>query len=145
MSETITNMSTPKFSFVPERQIGQVSNEGGYSVSIFKSGVLCFSINTLRIYELEGKYIRLFADVEKKAIGWSVVEGKTNLDDINDSRLVKTNASGCAVLGITKLLKKIGIEKETSFFNLPVKVYKSPLNSYDIYYIELKKVVEPKP
>ena len=93
------------------------------------------------IYELEGKYLRLFADVEKKTIGWSIVEGKTDLDVINDARLLKANKGGVGVLGITKLLSRLGIEKRTAFKNLQVKLYKSPLNSYDIWYIKLEKEV----
>ncbi len=134
-------MPAIKFDFVPERQIGKEQAESGYRVTIFKSGVLAFGGHVLDVYELDGKYLRLFADVEKKAIGWSVIEGKTSFDEIDDARILKRNSSGVAILGITKLLKKLGVEKGQLMPNLEVKKYKSALNSYDIYYIELPKEI----
>jgi hypothetical protein len=135
-------MPYPKFSFVPERQLGTEGKDGSYRVSIMKNGVILFSKDTIDVYELDGKHIKMFADLEKKVIGWSIIEGKTHLDDLDNSRIIKRNQSGCAVLGITKILKKMGIEKGTVFHKLEVKKYKSALNTEDIWYIELTKTHE---
>lgn len=133
-------MPAPKFSFVPERQIGKDSDET-YKVSIFKNSALRFPSEIVRVYELKDKYVRLFADLEKKAIGWQIVEGKTDLDTLSDARLMTVRKAGIVVLGIGKLLNKLGFEKGVAFSNLEVKKYKSVLDDRDIWYIELDKKI----
>lgn len=127
---------TPKFSFVPERQIGKDIVET-YTVAIHKGGMLSFPAYAVRVYDLKDKYIRLFADIEKKVIGWSVCEGRTELDVLNDARQIKVQKAGNAVLGITKLLKHLGIPKDSESKHFDVKRYTSPLEANDIWYIKL--------
>lgn len=134
-------MPVIKFSFVPERLINKPIKDASYRVTIFKSGVLCFPSSVVHIYDLEGKYVKMYADVEKKTIGWSIIEGQTSLNDLNGARLIKKLKSGCAVLGIRKLLKSIGIEHGAQFKNLETKIYKSSLNESDIFYIQLTKEI----
>lgn len=137
-------MRTPKFNFIPERQLNKdVESGGAFSVTVTKHNTLLFSKTDVGIYELEGKYVRLFADTEKKTLGWAIVEGKTGLEELNDARLMKVNpTSGIILLGIGRLLKAMGILEVTENMKLPVKTYVSPLQKDKIYYVELKK--EPK-
>lgn len=132
-------MPAPKFNFVPERQIGKESSYGSYRVSIFKNGTIYFKEDVINVYELDGKYMKLFADVDKKIIGWSIIENKTDLSELNEARLMKKNVNGVITITIGKLLKKLGIDKKESFPNLEVKRYKSPLLAHDIFYVELNK------
>jgi hypothetical protein len=101
--------------------------------------MLLFRKDDIKIYDLANKYVRFFADVEKKAIGWSVCEGKTALENLNDARVVNPNKVGCALFGITKLLKHLGFEKGVVFKDLEVKLYKSPLIENDVWYVKLEK------
>lgn len=130
-------MPVPKFSFVPERQLNNETS-GSYNVSIRKNGILYFPSPVVRIYDLDGKYFRFFADISKKTIGWSIIEGKASLDDLVDTRKMVTHEkSGAGLFGIGKILKNLGIPKGTTFDKLEVKCYKSPLHSHDVWYITL--------
>ncbi len=131
-------MPAPKFDFVPEHQLGKTLEDSTYRVTITKAGCLFFSANDVHIYDLDGKYIRLYADVTKQTIGWSILEDKTSLDDLNDSRLLKRNKGGVCLLGITKILNILKVDKGKVFQKLEVKKYISPLQSYPVYYITLK-------
>lgn len=131
-------MPLPKFSFVPERQLSLDVPDPTYKVTISKRGVLVFGKEVLDIYELENKYIRLYADIQKKTIGWSIIEGETNLELLNDARLVKKYTNGCSMIGIGKILRLLSVEKGKIFRDLDVKKYKSPLIGHDIWYIELQ-------
>lgn len=127
---------TPKFSFVPERQLGKDIVES-YKVSINKGGILSFPSSSVSCYDLGGKYIRLFADLEKKVIGWTICEGKTELEVLNDARIMKTQKFGNVNLGITKLLKKLGFPIDKPLGQFEVKKYTSPLEINKIWYIQL--------
>lgn len=133
-------MPLPKFSFVPEKQIGKDIDES-YHVSILRNNVLFFPAEIVRVYDLGGKYIKLFADIEKKSIGWSICEGKTDLDTLNTARLMVVRKSGQVVLGISKILKKFDMLK-TYHPYLEVKKYKSLLDDNDIWYITLTKEIK---
>lgn len=135
-------MPTPKFAFVPERQLGQDPKESGYRVTLMKNGILRFPSDVVNIYDLDGKYIRMFADIQRKAVGWSIIEGKTSLEDIDDARLVKKNVNGGAVISIGRMLKKLGMSKETEFKNLEVNKFKGMLQANDIHYVILEKKAE---
>ena len=127
-----------KFSFVPERQLGEdYGDRTGMTISIYSTGSMIFGSEIIRLYEMDGKYIKLFADVQKRAVGWTIIEGKTDLDSLNDARQIKVTDGGIATVSIGRILKKLGIEKGTKFMHVPVKIYKSLLEVNPIYYIEL--------
>lgn len=131
-------MKTPKFNFVPERQLGEVEANSPFRVSIYKAGTLVFPTDAVDIYELDTKFIRLFADKEKRSIGWSILEGGTNLEELNDARKLVKTANGNIIVSIRKLLNKIGIEDfEDGWKNLNVSIYKSSLHTNDIYHVEI--------
>jgi len=89
------------------------------------------------VWDLEGKLLRLYADKEKKSIGWSVLEQKENFANLEGMRLVKVNTNGVAVFGIGKLLKAIGVELKESRKGLEVKTFKGSLYPNPIHYIQL--------
>jgi hypothetical protein len=133
----IKYMRTPKFNFIPERQLNAKTEPQMFSVTITKHNTITFSRSDVEIYELDGKYIRLFADTEKKVIGWSVLDGKVELDALNDARQLKAvKGSGIIVIGARKLIQATGIEMKESK-RLVVKKYASPLQKDIIYYVEL--------
>ncbi len=137
-------MPTIKFSFVPERQLGKEVDET-YRVSIYKHAHLYFPSCAVQVYDLSGKYIKLFADIEKRAIGWQVIEGKTDLEEVSGARFMqKRGKSGAIVLGIGKLLERLGFEnaKEIEFRDLEVQKYVSPLEKNEIWYVQLSKEYE---
>lgn len=137
----------PKFNFVPEKQL--IKNiEGSYEVSLYvkdikRSGkdelekfvLLCFSKTTTNIYDLDGKFIRFYADKEKKTIGWSILEKAEGLAQLEGVRQIKASSQGIR-LGIAKLIKVIGVKVE-SRKKIEVKKYESSLQSHPIYYITL--------
>lgn len=115
-----------KYNFIPEHQLNQDdSNELGYSVSITKAGMLYFSGFVSKMYELDGKIIRLYADKEKKSIAWKEIkEGDLSiLKNVRKLNIEPTNNN--IQIGIGKLLKAIGIEKD----KLPIK--KIPVTQYN--------------
>lgn len=127
-----------KFNFVPERQVGKQSN-ANYRVSIYPNHCLIFPAEVVRVYELDGKFARFYADLEKKVIGWSILEGETSLENLSDARkLSKNKQSGAIAVSLKKLLSSLDIKIDPSFKRLDVSSYSSPLNAHEIHYINLK-------
>ncbi len=137
-------MKPPKFNFIPEHQLNKKGLETyQFVVTIAKTGTIIFNCSDVRMYDLGGKFIKLFADTEKKIIGWSIISGKTDLEEIENSRELKVSVNGNIVIGIRKLLKAMDIEiKDTK--RVPVNKYVSSLYKDEIYYIELAPPVENK-
>ncbi len=137
-------MPAPKLNFVPERLLGEKPNGNGYwTLTILKSNnTLYFPSDMVHALEMEGKYFRLFADVEHKAIGW--IETKGQLDELNDARLAKPNKqSGAVLFGVGKILKALGYELKESLTGLRVQTYTSPLVKGDISYVILPAIERP--
>lgn len=139
-------MKNPKFNFVPERQLTEAqAKQEAFKCTISESGVLFLRGDYVKAYEMNGKTARLFVDTEKKVIGWSLIEGNTTLEDLNDGRPLKQNSTGMISISIRKIIQKLGRAGE-QFKDLEIKVYKSPLHSGEIHYVELPdKIVEIKP
>ncbi len=136
----------PKFNFVPEKQLGASNVGSGYwKLSILKSNTtMYFPKDMASALEMDGKYYRLFADKEKKSIGWSEVKGKIDLENLNDARLAKSNKnSGAVLFGIGKILQYLDYELKDSIKNLEVKTHISPLMKDPVQYIILPDVEKP--
>lgn len=137
-------MPAPKLNFIPERNLKNEYNEyTPATVSLqynntSKSVNLMFMLETIKTYDLNKKYIRLYGDRANRTIGWSIVSGDTDLDTLNDCRYLEQLAStGYIQTGITKLLKSLGITLTRSLSKLPVKKYHNVLQTYAIYYVEI--------
>lgn len=133
-------MAPFKFNFVPERQLFKpVYNHSAAFVKIYPAGTLVFNPEIIRLYEMKDKFIKLFADKSKRAIGWQLVEGNTVMEDLTHQ--IKLNKSGIAVVGIRKVLESVGAPKTgISYPRMEVKTYKGPLDSGVIYYAILPDV-----
>lgn len=131
-------MSAPKFNFIPERQLNKIQSETVFHVSIYPTGggSIVFPKLYVDINEMDGKFVRLFCDVDKKVIGWKIIEGKTSLGELDDCRQIKKSSLGVARLGITKLLDNMGI-KIIEKVKLPVKLHKSSVLDGEMSYVEL--------
>lgn len=137
-------MKAPKFDFVPERSLKSPIGDTKFRVSIYKTGTLVFSNEVVKIYDLDGKYIRLYADRSKRSIGWSYFDNSVHPEEMADARLLKALPAGHVVVSIKKLLKSMGIEDlGDGHKQLEVGVYKAAMQPNDIYYVTLpEKEVE---
>lgn len=132
----------PKFNFVSERQISDTHEPStAFTASIYGNQQIVFNKDFIRIYELESKYVRLFLDVEKRAIGFSVVEGDTDFAKLNDARHLKPDAKGNIKVSIRRLLTKIGYAKPMKpISNLEIKTYDSKEYGGTMYYVTLPPI-----
>lgn len=126
-----------KFNFIPERQLGLPPPEEKYKVSLYQNGAIIFNSSVVNVYELKDKFVRMFADTEKKLIGWQVIEGDTDLDALKDARQLKVSVNGNIVVSVVKLLKSMNYELNGSLKGLEVKKFKSTLTNNTIWYVEL--------
>ena len=126
-----------KFNFISENKINHKEQESDFTVTVSKSGVLLFREEYTKAYELGGKYARFFFDKEHKTIGWTIVEGKTELEELNDARKLIVNVNGMIVVVVRKILKAMNYEMVTSLKRLPIKVYKTAMIAGDVHYIIL--------
>lgn len=141
-------MPIPKFNFISEKQIGDKPDGNScWRVSLHASKStpsLYFPSDMVHALEMDGKYFQLFADLEKKAIGWRVIEGQTELESISNARLANRNKqSGAILFGIGRLIKALNYEVTKSIPGLEVKTYMSPLLKGDISYVILPSPEKP--
>ncbi len=139
-------MPTPKFNFIPERQLGEIQSGNGYwTASILASNnALYLSADMVDALEMDGKYYRIFADTEKKAIGWLETKGP-DLNSLNDARQARMNKqSGAVLFGVGKILKALNYDLKETIKGLRVNVYKSPLVDGDISYVILPSIEHGK-
>jgi hypothetical protein len=144
-------MAKPKFNFVPERQLTEEFSE--YSparVTILVTNyngqtnvTMRFSADTIKIYDLSDKLIRLYGDKQNRTIGWSILEDQMALPDLDGAHKLKLYGNGVIQLGVAKLLKSMGIRLTKTLSNLEVKKYTSPLHANEIYYIEIPEEESP--
>lgn len=135
-------MKPPKFNFIAERQLGEIPSGNGYwnATILASNNTLYLPSDMVNALEMDGKYYRIFADVEKKAIGW--LETKGQLNELNDARLAKANKqSGAILFGIGKILKTLNYPVKETIKGLRVQVYTSPLVQGEISYVVLPEVV----
>lgn len=130
-------MRNPKFNFTPERQLGKEKKETTFRVSVYKSGQMVFGSDVVHIYDLDGKFIKIYGDPEKKVIGWSVFEKQSGVEGLDELRQLKLSVNGNIVVSVSKLLKNMGVELDESIKNLEVKRYESSLYPDPIFYIEI--------
>jgi len=130
-----------KYNFIPEHQLNSDdNNEMGYNVNITKTGMLYFSGFVARMYELDGKIIRLYADKEKKSIAWTEIK-EGDLSILKNVRKLKIEPTNNNIqIGIGKLLKAIGIETDRlPLKNVPVTQYKDTLVQNEFSVIDLHR------
>ena len=126
-----------KFSFIPENQIHPINSGYSYTITLMKNGSLYFPKEVLHIYDLEGRFIKFYADKEKKSIGWKLFDKETELEGLKKIRKIKKNSLGSYTPMIKKLLDYIGYEVKSTVSKIEVKTYKSSYFEGEIFYIQL--------
>lgn len=137
-------MRPPKFNFVPEGQLVPKHGATEYTVSLLKNKQLYFSREVCEIYDLKDNFIKFYADTENKTVGWSIIQGNTNLSSINDSRKMTLTGKGMYKASISKILKALGAEITKTIKDMKVQKYVSTLHENDIYYIDMSEFIESK-
>ena len=125
------------FTFIPESQLKRTGHSFQHYISISKSAVMTFSKSTIEEYDLNGKYVKLYADVSKKTIAWTIFE-RGSQSDLSGLRELKAYSSGVLQLSIGKLLKSIDFKLKTSLKKLPVFEYNDLLEKKTYHYVELR-------
>jgi hypothetical protein len=142
-------MKAPTFTFVPEELLSDIPQEGSdglYKVTLTSNNQLYFNKETLEIYDLKNKFIKMHADKSKKALGWSILED--NIGDVsklkNIRQLIPDKKYGKGLVSVKKLLIYMGVKTEVTRPKMPVYVYRDQVNKKDVYYIMLNELVNDK-
>ena len=139
-------MRTKKYNFIPEHQIGTegaVSN--GFAVTITKGMCIYFNPFDISMYDLDGKFIKVFADMQNKTLSWKEVTGGdiSVLENVRQLKVSKLN--GNILVGISRILKRMGITKEMlPFKNVPVTRYSESLSEGEFNVIDLRNHIKSK-
>lgn len=138
-------MKSPSFNFVPEKQLRDVPTGNGFwKVTILykpMGSAIYFPNEMVYALEMDGKYLQVFADIEKKSIGWSIISDETTLETINGARkLNKNKQSGAILVGVGKILKSLNYPITKTVKGLQVKTYVSPLVKESISYVVLPDI-----
>lgn len=132
-----------RFNFLGEELLGRSGNAFQYRVSITKVNTIIFPKDVTDTFELDGKFIKFFVDVTKKTIGWTIIEGKTDLQELNSVRKINVSKlNGTATFSIKKLLNAIKVNLGSCRRKIPVFQYKDILIGNDINYIELSDEIK---
>jgi len=128
-----------KYNFIPEHQLNNFDDSAsGIEVTITKQACIYFSTFVIGLYEMKGKYVRIFADIPNKSISWREVKGG-NLDSIKNIRKITVNTQGTAVLSVKKILEKMELNlKDLPFKRVPVTKYQGALDEEPYYVIDLR-------
>jgi hypothetical protein len=95
----------------------------GNSVTISaKWGRLQFPKSTVHNLGLEGKYIRIYGDIAKKAVAWKVFQ-EGNISQLRGLRRISVKQNGSATIDIKGLLKHMKL-KHDSYKGLEIHKYK---------------------
>lgn len=131
-----------KYNFVPENQLNKEINEIGLSVTLGKNFNLVFGVDITRLYELDKKVIRLYADIEKKCIAWTEIK-EGDISVLKNVRVLKELESGIVILMIRKVISNFGITKEMlPFKKIQVTTYKDQLLDKEFFVLDLKDYID---
>ncbi len=131
-----------KYNFIPENQLNEEIDSVGLTVSIGKNQNLIFGVDITKLYELDKKVVRLYADIEKKSIAYTEIK-EGDISVLKNIRVLKKLDSGIIVLMIKKILRQLGITKEMlPFKKIPVTIYKDQLLSKEFYVLDIKEYIE---
>lgn len=133
------------FNFTPERLLKKqtkTAQRKSHTATVnTKYGMLFFSSAYVRDNNAKNKFIKFYADPVKKAIAWKI-NNDSSLKELKEFRQLKgytTGTSESFTIGITSLLKSMGIKDTKTFKKLEIKKYDSKSIYQDtLHYIELK-------
>ena len=128
-----------KYNFVPVTYSRPHAHDGKAFVSINNKGSIIFNRQCIEQYNLANKYIRMYTDIPKNAIGWQVIKTMHNFKDIKNKkyRLLKPTTLNVAKISISHMLQDLNVTGK-SFYKLKIHEYTDVLYN-KIYYIILNK------
>ena len=134
-------MRQPKFNFIPERQLSEGHQEGGFfTASISSIGAISFNAEYKSVYELDNKYITFYVDTQKRTLGWKIIEGKTELIELNHARQLNATNKPVITVSVIPLLRTLGWSKGEKYLKVPIQIYKNKDVEGEIHYIQLPDV-----
>jgi len=129
-----------KYNFLPEHQLN--SSEGdsaGYSVHITKNQTIYFSPFIVKMWGLDKKIVRIYADITNKTIAWKEITNGDLSVLKNVRQLNSKKESNSVVLSVSKILSQMGITKEMlPIKNVPVSEYTDSLIEGRLRLIDLR-------
>ncbi len=94
------------------------------------------------MYSLDGKTVRIYADIENKTIAWKEIKGGS-LSELKNIRQFKKGEMGQVTVSLGKLLMKMGVKKEMlPFRKIPISDYKDTLVDETFKVIDLKDYIK---
>lgn len=134
-----------QFTFIPEEQLTEKRlKERHPAVSIKVSGAMHFNSAAIEEYGLNNRYVRFYADPDKKALAWHIFDGANNLEDLNLKHLKKNNA-GTMVVGVGRILKKIGVNIKETIKDLLIQKYEDLMERKAFFYVIVRETNTKEP
>lgn len=137
-------MRTKKYNFIPEHQLKEKEEKSEFTVTITTNSLIYIKPFDVDMWELNGKTIRLYADVENKTIAWKEVRGG-QLKELENVRVLSKQPANQIIISVTKILKQMGVNKEMlPIKKIPVTEYKDALVDEVFKVIDLREYVKIK-
>lgn len=128
-----------KFNFVPITKHSRLSRGSQSFVSINNKGSINFNRACIEQYNLADRYIQFFVDVEKKVLGWQILDKPIYVfKDIKNKkyRLIKPSLWHTATLSIRNIMQEMDLYGKT-FNKLKINKYVDTIYN-TIYYVTLQ-------
>ena len=125
-----------KFNFMPVKATWKKSNRKP-TVTINKKKQIFFSNAYIQKYGADGRFIKFYADVSKKTLGWHLKNSVTDFKElkIRENRQIKRNKVGVATLQIKSVLEELKLP-DKDYKQLEVNVFHDLLFG-TIHYVQL--------
>lgn len=120
---------------------GAAEKNGDPSVMIGKNGQMVINKAANHAFDLDGAFVDLIWDAEKRALGMRKMNGQVLPDKewTKSMRLLKADAKGKVKVSIGRVMNALGIEKE-NYQGLLMETYIDQLENNTIYYVILPRV-----
>lgn len=144
-------MRQPAFTFEPFKKVAaerKLERKRGFTVNL-KHGIITFPKSYIVDNGLDGKYLKWFIDVEKKALGWKILATESDLKELEDYIRIKSIPSnGIYQMSIKRVLNTFHFaDTNVTFKDLEVQKYLSKSNFYNdgvLHYVQLENPVPCK-
>lgn len=142
-------MRPPSFTFEPFRKVLAQKKEAkkrGFSINV-KYGYILFPKQYVRDNELDGKFIKWFIDVSKRALGWKILDKEDTLNALEDYVQVKpVPSTGTYQMSIRRVLNAFNFhDKNVCFSDLEVQKYLSKQEFFNDGTIQYLLLDDPRP
>lgn len=110
--------------YIPQKGKKKDESAPCFAAVDVKHGTLRLSKRTLIDLGMEGKFVKLYVDPDREAIGWQI-RSDAPVDELKVKlwRLVKSNSSGQAAISISGILKQFRNLEEKTYKRLEIKKY----------------------